>query len=150
MSCNKEDNTQRTLEQDLMELNEFILKKESEGFDVDTTSLGVYYILKEEGDGPYPEPGDTCFISYISYFLNGSLVQNSKDVFPNGIWKFVHNEAEMISGLRDGLRLMNVGCKADLIIPSHLAHGKEGTSDIPPNNTLIYVVTMHNIKPPEN
>jgi len=151
ISCNIEDgNKSRTLEQDLMELNEFILKKESEGYNVDTTSLGVYYILREEGDGPYPEPKDTCFIKYRSYLLNGSLIENSENIFPNGIWKFVHKEADMISGLKDGISLMNKGCQTDLIIPSHLAYGAKGTADIHPYNTLIYVISMHDIKPPED
>jgi len=152
VSCEKDDNNgARTFEQDLEELNDFLLKKESDGFNIDTTELGVYYILREEGEGPYPEAVDTCYIEYVSYFLDGSLIDKTKDYFPNGIWRFVLNKAYYLNdGLKDGIKHMNKGCKMDLIIPSHLAYGKEGKGKVPPNHSLIYVVTMHNIKPPED
>jgi len=150
VSCEDDDNNgSRTFEQDLEELNNFLLKKESDGFNIDTTDLGVYYILREEGEGPYPESVDTCYIEYVSYFLDGSLIDMTKDYFPNGIWRFVLKEADMTAGLKDGIKRMNKGCKMDLIIPSHLAFGSEGTGKVPPHNSLIYVVTMHNIVPPE-
>lgn len=147
-SCKKEENNQsRTMEQELAELNAFILEKEANGLDVDTTDVGVYYIIRKEGEGPFPERGDTCYISYLSYFLNGKLYESSNDIFPNGIWKFIYKEADMIPGLINGIGQMNKDAKTDIIIPSYLAYGDKQEGTIPPFTTLIYVTTMHDLRP---
>lgn len=147
-SCKKEANNQsRTLEQELTELNAFILEKEANGLDVDTTDVGVYYIIRKEGEGPFPARGDTCYISYLCYFLNGPLYESSDDIFPNGIWEIIYKEADIIPGLSDGIGQMNKDAKIDIIIPSYLAYGDKKEGTIPPFTTLIYVTTMHDLRP---
>jgi len=149
-SCKKEENNHsRTLEQELEELNAFILEKEANGLDVDTTDLGVYYIIRKEGEegAPFPERGDTCYISYLCYFLNGPLYESSHDIFPNGIWEIIYKKADIIPGLSDGIGQMNKDAKIDIIIPSYLAYGDKKEGNIPPFTTLIYVTTMHDLRP---
>jgi FKBP-type peptidyl-prolyl cis-trans isomerase len=149
LSCKKEEGEPepRTLEQEMAELNNFLLKKEADGYDVDTTDIGVFYIVRKEGEGPFPEAGDTCYISYRGYFMSGKLFETSNDYHPNGIWKLIYEEADMIQGLQDGIGHMNKDSNFDIIIPSHLAYGNNGAGIIPPYNTLIYVTNMIDITP---
>jgi FKBP-type peptidyl-prolyl cis-trans isomerase len=131
----------------MAELKEFILQKEAEGLIIDTAKTGIFYILKNKGDGPTPQIGDTCYISYQCYLLNGQLIEKSLDFYPpNGIWKFVFAPADMITGLSAGINLMNTNCEMDIIIPSNLAYGEAGTANIRPYTTLIYVVKMHDLR----
>ena len=143
-SCKHDD---RDFDQEMAELKEFILKKEAEGLNIDTAGTGIFYILKNEGAGPTPQEGDTCYIEYQCYSLNDRLIEQSLDIYPpNGIWKFIFAPDDMIQGLRTGINLMNAECEMDIIIPSNLAFGKAGTANIPPYTTLIYVVKMYDVR----
>lgn len=148
LSCLNENGTEeRTFEDELAELDSMLDKLAEAGYDIDTTSIGVYYIIKEEGEGPFPQPGDTCFIDYLGYFPDGTLFDRSEDYHSNGIWKFIYGNPDMIPGLKSGLGRMNEGAKIEMIIPSNLAYGAKGTANIPPYTTLIYLSKMHELNP---
>jgi peptidylprolyl isomerase len=56
-------------------------------------------------------------------------------------------EAQMIPGFKEGLQQMNVGDKAILYIPAHLAYGERGAGNvIPPNTDLIFELEMMGIQ----
>ena len=59
------------------ELNAALAKLESEGFDVDTSELGIYYIIHTEGEGPLPQAGDSLQLEYTGYLLNGLIFDAS-------------------------------------------------------------------------
>ena len=147
-SClnNGSDIEPRTPEMEQAELNEFLKKLEADGFDVDTTDLGIYYVVQEAGEGLFPVEGDTCFMEYAGFFLDGSVFDTSHDHFPNGIWQFNYKETSLIPGFEDGIALLNKGAEIDMIIPSNLAYGA-GTSSIPPYTTLLFATKMHDLKP---
>lgn len=141
------DNTEnRTFEQELQELNELILRLHDEGYDVDTTDLGIYYIVHEPGEGPYPVEGDTLTIRYEGFFTDGSMFDSSDPWAPDG-WEFVYLRQPLIVGFNDGLAVMNKGSEVELIIPSNLAYGAYGTDIIGPYTTLIFGVKMEDLRP---
>lgn len=148
LSCiNDNGIEERTFEEELAELDSMLYKLTENGYDIDTTELGVFYIVKEPGEGPLPQPGDTCYIDYIGYFSDGTLFDRSDYYHSNGIWKFIYGNPDMIPGLKSGLGRMNEGAKIEMIIPSNLAYGEKGTSNIPPFTTLIYLSKMHELNP---
>ncbi|HKL34308.1 MAG TPA: FKBP-type peptidyl-prolyl cis-trans isomerase [Tangfeifania sp.] len=148
LSCiNGEETEERTFDDELAELDSMLNKLTEAGYDIDTTSIGVYYIVKEEGEGPFPQPGDTCFIDYLGYFADGTLFDRSEDYHTNGIWKFLYGEPDMIPGLKSGIGRMNEGAEIEMFILSNLAYGESGTRNIPPFTTLIYLSKMHELNP---
>ena len=145
-SClNGDDPVTRTPEMEQAEINEVLLKLEAEGYDVDTTDLGIYYIINKEGIGSFPVEGDTCYMEYTGYFLDGSVFDTSHDHTPDGIWEFNYLEINLIPGFDDGIALLNKGAEIDMIIPSSLAYGA-GTDRIPPYKTLLFATKMHDLK----
>jgi FKBP-type peptidyl-prolyl cis-trans isomerase FkpA len=151
-SClTEEEKIERTYAMEMEELEEILSGIEKEGYDIDTTDLGVYYVVMEEGDpnGITPAEGDTITIEYIGYYTDGSIFDASKDHFPDGKWtfKYMDEEIGLISGMTDGLSIMTAGAKHDMILTSNLAYGATGQGMVPGYTTLIFTVTLHDIKP---
>ncbi len=141
-----EEFKERTPEQEQEEITDFLSKLEQEGYTINTTDLGIYYIILEEGNGPFPQKGDSCFLEYTGYFYDGTKFDSSHNYSDNGIWKFVFSEIKLIKGFEDGIKLMNKGARLELIIPSKLAYGAYGYKQIDSYTTLIYVAKMHDLK----
>ena len=60
-SCldNVDDNPDnRNPEKEMRELNEALSSLILDGYDIDTTALGIFYIVHEEGEGPMAQEGD--------------------------------------------------------------------------------------------
>lgn len=147
-SCTPEEEEEpRTREKEWEELDAWMQRLEAEGEDIDTTDLMVFYIVRKKGEGPFPQTGDSCAISYIGYKPNGAKFEDSKDIYKNGIWKFIYKPPYAVSGLIDGIGYMNKGAEVEMFIHSDFAYGSKGTSVIPPFTTLVYRVTMHEMVP---
>ena len=146
-----EEKEERTYAMEMAELDELLEKVSNDGYDIDTTDLGVYYIVYEEGNTGIPSPaeGDTITIEYTGYFTDGSVFDSSKNYFPDGLWTFIFMDEEvgLIPGMTDGLSIMHTGAIYDLIIPSSLAYGPTGSGLVPPYTSLIFTVTLHELKP---
>ncbi len=141
------DTEKRTTEIEKAELNEAIAKLHSLGYNVDTTALGVYYVISKAGTGPFPKTGDTCSVIYAGYFLNGTIFDASYYHNIDSIWEFSYKENDLIPGFDDGIALLNKGAKADIIIPSSLAYGPSGNIGIPPYTPIIFTLKMKNLRP---
>ena len=142
-----EEEEPRTLEIELEELELLISGLISKGYDIDTTELGVYYVVYEEGSGPNPLEGDTLSIEYIGTFTDGSIFDASLDHWENGIWEFTYLEQQLIPGFDNALSVMKKGGEIDAIIPSSLAYGITGSGIIPPYTTLIFNLKLNDLKP---
>jgi peptidylprolyl isomerase len=95
-----------------------------------------------KGTGPKAKNADVLTVNYV-----GALYSNGK-VFDSS-WRrdetftFPLGRREVIEGWERGLAGMRVGGRRELIIPSVLAYGSEGSPPaIPPNSTLIFVVDL--------
>lgn len=145
-SCIDVDTEDRTYTDEMLELNELLSSLVANGYDIDTTALGVYYIVVEEGTGACPADGDTISINYNGYFADGTLFDSSDDWATDGVWEFVYGEQSLISGFADALSVMKAGSQMQFIIPSDLAYGSYGYGSIGAYQTLVFAIEMHEIK----
>lgn len=139
-----------TYEEEQAELKAYIDTLIARGNDMDTTASGVYYVIMEEGTGDLAQPGDTLSIGYAGYFIDGYMFDASAwHNRADSTYTFVleHEKQRMIKGFEDGMKVMNKGTKMQMIIPSELAYGSNGTTGIPPYTSLVFVVKMKDIKP---
>ncbi len=117
----------------------------SDGLELNTTNSGLEYYIIEEGNGPKTEAGRTVSVHYHGMLEDGTKFDSSYErgepiEFPLGV-------GQVIPGWDEGISLLNVGTKAKLIIPSHLAYGERGAGGvIPPNATLIFDVEVVAVK----
>ncbi|HSH20856.1 MAG TPA: FKBP-type peptidyl-prolyl cis-trans isomerase, partial [Draconibacterium sp.] len=139
----------RTPETEQSELKQAIANIEAGGYDVDTTDLGVFYVMHEEGTGPLTQQGDTCYLIYTGYFLNGLIFDSSGYYYPDSVWQFNYLDVALIPGFNDGIALLKKGAKADIIVPSNLAYGPTGQGEIQPYTPLVFSLIMRDLKPVE-
>lgn len=140
---------QRTEALELTEIDQVLAQIEEEGLNIDTTELGIFYIVDTLGAGPTPQAGDTCFMKYQGFLFNGTVFDDSSYHPDNqdGIWEFIYKENSLIPGFDDGIALMSKGTRLDMIIPSSLAYGEYGNYSIPAYTTLVFSAEMVDLRP---
>lgn len=147
-SClTSEEKIERTYEMELADLNNFLVQLEEDGYNIDTTDLGVYYIIDTEGSGLYPKQGDTVTVEYVGAFITGTVFDASINHWEDGLWTFQYKENNLIPGFEDVLSVMQKGTALDAIIPSPLGYGTAGAGNIPPYTTLLFSMKLHDLRP---
>ena len=105
-------------------------------------------LVKEDvvkGTGPAAKPGDTVTVNYVGMnFSNGQEFDSSWDsgaAFPVQL-----GAGMVIEGWDKGLVGVKKGGRRMLTIPPEMGYGAEGyPPDIPPNETLVFVVDVVSI-----
>ena len=110
-----------------------------------TTASGLQYKVIKQGTGPKPTLNDVVSCTYKGTLINGKVFDSTE----------MHNNEPatfpvrgVIKGWTEALQLMPVGSEFQLVLPPDLAYGERGAgSDIGPNETLVFDVTLLSIKP---
>ena len=109
------------------------------------TSSGLEYIEVEVGTGAQAVAGKTVAVHYTGKFQDGKVFDSS--VSRGEPIEFQLGRGNVIQGWDEGIALMKVGGKAQLIIPPALAYGERGAGGvIPPNATLVFDVELVSVK----
>jgi FKBP-type peptidyl-prolyl cis-trans isomerase len=128
------------------------VKKEGEDFlaankkkpGVRTTASGLQYQVVKEGTGKTPKDTDTVSVHYEGKLIDGTVFDSSykrgqpQDLQVNGV----------IKGWTEALKMMKVGSKWKLFIPSDLAYGASPRPGGPirPHDTLIFDIELLGVK----
>ena len=100
-----------------------------------------------EGDGAEAQTGDTVSMQYVGInYSNGKEFDASWD--RGEPFSFQLGDGSVIPGWDEGIPGMKVGGRRELIIPPDLGYGPQGRPpDIPPDETLIFVVDLIDVQP---
>ena len=100
-----------------------------------TTASGLRYRDLVVGTGAQPaSSSENVVVNYEGRLLDGTRFDGR-----NGT-SFALNQ--VIAGWTEGLATMRVGGRRQLIIPANLGYGAAGTTNIPPNSTLVFDVEL--------
>lgn len=122
------------------------------------TETGLKYIVTQKGSGDKVDENKIILTHYAVYFEDGQLLDTSvleiAEKFgmvniqrknANGytpIEARVGPKDMMISGFKEGLKLLSIGDKAILYIPYYLAYGEAENRGIPAKSNLIFEVEI--------
>jgi peptidylprolyl isomerase len=103
------------------------------------TKLVVKDLIK--GTGAEAKLGQSITVNYVGVLYHGGKQFDAS-------WKrgqpstFSLATGQLIQGWTQGIPGMKVGGRRELIIPAALAYGAKGTSGIPPNEPLVFVIDL--------
>jgi len=100
---------------------------------------GIYYMVVKEADGPTPGMDDRVVLDYQGLLINGEEFQRGRLAEVDVV--------DTLPGAQKVLSSMSVGERWYVVIPPEHAYGAAGrVPDIGPNETLVFDVTLVNIK----
>lgn len=110
---------------------------------VTTTASGLQIRTIVEGSGKSPKASDRVTVHYTGKLIDGTVFDSSLE--RGEPTTFGLNQ--VIRGWTEGLQLMKVGEKAEIVIPSELGYGARGAGGaIPPYATLVFEVELISIE----
>ena len=105
------------------------------------TESGLKYIVEVVGTGEQAVAGKTVSVHYTGKLLDGKVFDSSRK--RGEPIEFQLGTGRVIKGWDEGIAMMRVGGKAQLVVPPNLAYGASGAGGvIPPNATLIFDVEL--------
>jgi FKBP-type peptidyl-prolyl cis-trans isomerase len=106
---------------------------------------GLQYKVLRSSEGKKPTAQDTVSVNYRGTVLNGAQFENTADA--GGPATMNVSDPHVIAGLREALKLMPVGAKWQLFIPSRLAYGQRSAGkEVGPYSMLVYEMELLGIK----
>lgn len=111
---------------------------------VKPTPSGLFYRVLQPGDGEAIAWGDFLSAHYKGYLLDGTVFADSKKQ-DRPLEFYVGN---MIDAWNEGLQLINVEGKIQLLVPSRLGYGEEGLVSsmgrtiVSPHQILVFEVEV--------
>jgi FKBP-type peptidyl-prolyl cis-trans isomerase len=104
---------------------------------------GVHYIVVKTGTGLRPTAKDSVEINAVGIFPDGTIFE---DTFQKKK-SITTLTGSLIPGLNEAIQLMPEGSVWRIFIPSALAYGPAGLSNvIPPNMALVFDITLVKVK----
>ncbi len=111
-----------------------------------TSELGFWYYYNSEKslDPELADFGDVVEYEYDVKDLNGNIIYTKEEI---GKQTYRMEKEELISGLREGLKIMKEGETVTFVFPSYKAYGYYGDLErIGTNMPIISTVTVINIE----
>lgn len=117
------------------------------------TASGLIYVESKKGNGKKPKAGELVKVNYTGRLLDGTVFDTSDKATaqkagtfderrPYEPIEFPVGQGQVIPGWDEGIMLMSVGSKGQLILPSNIAYGPQGGGPIPPFSPLVFDVEL--------
>ena len=160
ISCSSQDNRRKKeklspkeLEDKFVEMNRYLVKKDSERiesyidrrqWEMNRTESGLWYQIYDSGSGPAVKKGNIIRYNYTVELLDGTVCYTSDSLGPK---QFKVGKGGVENGLELGVLHLREGDKARFIMPPFQAHGLLGDREkIPPHSSIMYQVELLQVK----
>lgn len=105
-----------------------------------------YYNMRDTTENETPDIGDVVKFTYDIKDLNGTVILSEEE---NGLqqYKVDQSNQELISGVREGIKLMKEGETVTFLFPSYKAFGYYGIEEkLGTNIPVQSTITLHSIE----
>jgi peptidylprolyl isomerase len=100
----------------------------------------------EEGDGAEATPGSRVEVHYVGVSWR-TRKQFDASWDRGDTFEFALGEGHVIQGWDEGVAGMKVGGRRRIVIPPHMAYGRQGAGGvIGPDETLVFVVDLLGVR----
>ena len=150
--ADNQSNNDENLKQDkerLEEANRYLVQQEKEiineyikncGYDFVETGTGLRYCIISQVDSTLIKTGNIVSMEFEVRLINGEIIYTSEN---EGLKVFQVGRGGVERGLEEAILHLHKGDRAEIIIPSYLAHGLTGDGKgIPPRSILVYKVKV--------
>jgi gliding motility-associated peptidyl-prolyl isomerase len=105
------------------------------------------YITENKVDTLTPKKGDVAFFTYEIRNLKGRIIYSELELKPQ---TYLVDKQNIMSGMREGIKIMHKKEKITFLFPSHIAYGYHGDDKkIGPNQPLLCTIHLQNFLPEE-
>jgi len=106
-----------------------------------TSDYGFWYKFNTKSKNTYfPKTEDEVVYSCEIFDINNQLIYSENEI---GVQSYLVDKSEIVEGLREGIKLMNVGDNVTFLFPSHKVFGYLGDENkIGVNEPLVYKVQL--------
>ncbi|MBT0608220.1 gliding motility-associated peptidyl-prolyl isomerase GldI [Aequorivita echinoideorum] len=133
-------------DQEKMYIEELIEKDSLKDYIASESGFWYYYNVKDTTSTEMPDIGDIVEFTYDIKNLDGSTILSKEE---NGLQQYRVDESnqELISGVRDGIKLMKEGETITFFFPSYKAFGYYGIEEKLGTNVPIQsTITLHSLE----
>lgn len=106
------------------------------------TKSGLQYIVEKQGKGKSAKNATRVSLHYAGFLIDGQEFESTFRKDQPKAFYFDENRTQTVPGFTEGLKLLNAGSKATLIIPHDLAYGEKGRGPIPPASDIVIYVEL--------
>lgn len=106
------------------------------------TPSGLFYELVSEGTGKFATDSDVVNAEFTARLIDDTVFETTEGRGPIPLVL-----ANMVPGVREGLKYVREGGIIKLWVPSELGFGSEETQGIPADSALLFEFTVHEVAP---
>ena len=114
------------------------LKKKS--IQAEKTESGIRYTIQNEGKGKKIERGTVVLVRYTGYLIDGKIFDSNLD--KKDPFQVVVGSGQVISGWDEILKLMTLGSKYTVYLPSLFGYGDRNLPGIPADSVLVFEIEV--------
>lgn len=144
-ACQDNNNLEKLRQNELEKLDAFVSTHYPNEL---PKSSGLYYIEEVKGTGDTIMPGDKVQIFYATWTIDSILIDETNgytDGFKFEPFEYTVGAGTAITGLEEASTYMHLGTVANLILPSELAYGQNGTTGVAGFTTLLMKVEVYKV-----
>ena len=146
-ACEKENSLEKMRNNELAKLDVFINEHYPDSV---AKPSGLYYIEAIKGEGDSLKFGDRVQIFYATWTIDSILVDESKGYTIGHRFEpleYIIGANSVIKGLEEASTYMQLNTKSNLVLPSEVAYGQNGSGAIPGFTTLLMEVEVYKVYP---
>ena len=107
-----------------------------------------FYNTKNDSNDKSPEFGDSIIFDYSIADLNNNIIYDYEAI---GEQSYIMEKQQIITGIREALKILKKGEIATFVFPSYIAYGMYGDlNKIPPNTAIICTIKVKSINSIKN